>query len=723
MTQQLASAMFVPNTRVNESGDAAASTATTAVASVGQEFWGTLGTRTDQDWIRVELEAGETYVFTVWGTNGSANGVDDTILTLYDASGVQIDQNDDVNAADQTYFSRVTYTPSSNETVYLGVESYDSSEAGDYILEVATNVFTIDQIVNQLAEHGWGIPAPIAFGDSSITVDLTALTAAGQQLARWALEMWESMTTLEFTEVSSNADITFDDADANGAYARLDDFDSSSGELYATTVNIGTNWINRYGTQIGSYSFLTYLHEIGHALGLGHGGAYDGAATYGVDNHYVNDSYQATIMSYFDLVDNTYVDGSDYLPVTPMIADIAAVWQLYGTPTDVNSGNTTWGANSNVGGLFGTLMGILFDGDADTDNIFNGDLVGLTIVDTGGTDTVDLSTVSADQIIDLNEGGISDIAGYEGNAVVSLGSEIENAIGGSGIDQILGNDLNNSISGADGADIIRGAEGADLIFGGAGDDTIFGGRHADAIESSVGNDVISGDGGYDSIRAGSGDDTVFGGKGRDTVWLGNGDDVFEDGTDLNNRHSYDTVYGGKGHDTISGGGGADRLFGGADADEIYGGLGADRISGGSGYDLIRAGQGNDLVYGGNGNDTVYLDGGNDRFVDVAQDGRHGQDTVYGGWGSDTIVLSGGDDVAFGGVGADTFEWDAAVFAADDTVGDFEDGTDTLSFVGIGFGDVSVTDAGADTLVTWANGSVTLTGIDHTLITVDDFQFV
>jgi hypothetical protein len=37
---------------------------------------------------------------------------------------------------------------------------------------------------------------------------------------------------------------------------------------------------------IDSYSFQTYVHEIGHALGLGHGGPYNGSASYGLDNLY-----------------------------------------------------------------------------------------------------------------------------------------------------------------------------------------------------------------------------------------------------------------------------------------------------------------------------------------------------------------------------------------------------------------------------------------------------
>ena len=53
----------------------------------------------------------------------------------------------------------------------------------------------------------------------------------------------------------------------------------------------------------GGYGFQTYMHEIGHALGLSHPGTYNagngGAITYAGNAEYSLDNRQYTIMSYF----------------------------------------------------------------------------------------------------------------------------------------------------------------------------------------------------------------------------------------------------------------------------------------------------------------------------------------------------------------------------------------------------------------------------------------
>ena len=46
----------------------------------------------------------------------------------------------------------------------------------------------------------------------------------------------------------------------------------ANGIISSAHVNVSTQWLTNYGTTHDTYSFQTYIHEIGHVLGLGHAG-------------------------------------------------------------------------------------------------------------------------------------------------------------------------------------------------------------------------------------------------------------------------------------------------------------------------------------------------------------------------------------------------------------------------------------------------------------------
>ena len=285
-------------------------------------------------------------------------------------------------------------------------------------------------------------------------------------------------------EGGSVAQIIFDDENS-GAYA------SSSvwnGNIQSSYVNIDPNWAGGSNRTDGYY-FQTYLHEIGHALGLGHAGNYNGNASYGTDNLYENDSWQATVMSYFHQSENTSIDADFAYVAGLQVADILAIHSLYGTPTSANSGDSVYGDGGNTG--------TYLDGVHDLSNP-----VSYTVFDTDGTDTFDFSSSSAHQRLDLREEQYSDLDGLEGNVGIARGTVIENGHTGSGNDTLYGNAADNELHAGSGRDTVDGGDGNDAILGGTGDDTLRGDDGADLIEGGTGDNVIDGGGGSDLLIGG-----------------------------------------------------------------------------------------------------------------------------------------------------------------------------------------------------------------------------
>ncbi|MEQ9640736.1 MAG: hypothetical protein RIM84_11990 [Alphaproteobacteria bacterium] len=397
--------------------------------------------------------------------------------------------------------------------------------------------------------------------------------------------------------------------------------------------------------------------------------------------------------------------------------------------------------------------GIRIDGAADGDRIgerglhgidgdFNGD--GFADFVIGGFQNqayLIFGGASLPSVLDLGALGDAGIAFTPENAGDRLGISASGAgdVNGDGLaDVLLGANGFNAYTGAmyliygvfsalatAGDDTLTGAGLDDSIDGGAGDDTIFG---------NGGNDTLLGNDGVDLLAGGDGNDSVGGGAGADDGYGQAGDDTLLGGTGADNLRGNlddDMVMGEGGDDTLRGQVGTDMVDGGVDNDMLFGGGGDDSVEGGTGNDVANGNSGADTVNGGDGDDTVRGQGGND--VVNGNDGNDlvlgisGLDSLFGGTGDDTLTGGVGNDQLTGGDGADVFQFGA--MQGSDTITDFEDGTDRMSFVGVStFGDLTIVDTDDGAAITLASEGdsptlrVTLTGIAADQLDASDFIF-
>ncbi len=461
-----------------------------------------------------------------------------------------------------------------------------------------------------------------------------ALSADAKTAVRSILANYAAVANVTFTEIAGGqGDLRFADIEGVGTGIT---FLPSEGE------EGGDVWMEKsgeYGAYFdsprkGDYGYFTYLHEIGHALGLKHGHETD---VYGAlpSNH---DGLEYSVMTYRSSVGSSassgYTNEFDGFPQTLMQDDIAALQYMYGANFNYNSGDTVYSWSPTTGEMFVNGVG---QGAPSANRIF------LTIWDGGGTDTYDFSNYTTNLTISLSPGNWSttsnDFAyqrpalgsgsyyppGNIANAQLYQGdtrSLIENAKGGSGNDDIWGNSANNVLIGGAGNDRIGGETGFDTLLGGEGNDElrIFGLTYGDFVQGGPGTDWLRvwkefADDDQTFLVAGTDALEVRDGEGhllateieQITMFLAGGSNFVDArgaaapfAVTLQSSEGTSTFYGGAGNDTLTGGTGADWLAGGGGIDILDGGNGDDTLVGGAGDDSLTGGAGTDTaVFSGN----------------------------------------------------------------------------------------------------------------------------
>jgi serralysin len=543
-------------------------------------------------------------------------------------------------------------------------------------------------------------------GTSGELITFSALNANQQTKAVMALSLWDDLIAPSFVVgTPGSTNIEFGNTRLAGVYAQA--YYPTDGTVWFSS---NANGVDLLTPVIGAHGFLTYIHELGHALGLNHMGAYDGPGNF-TPNSY-QDSTVLSVMSYFGpswgpgakngeglvaWADWVGADNKLYEPQTPMLNDIYAIQQIYGADPSTRIGDTVYGFHSTVGAASGGI----YDFTSNLNPI-------MCIYDSSGIDTLDLSGWSTSSTISLVPGTFSSGNSMTNNISMAYSCVIENAVGGAGADVLVGNDFNNTLNGGAGGDTLTGGAGADTLMGGDGYDlvsyyssvasvnidlsltgaqTSTGDASGDVLSgfegvdgSNNGGDVLTGDASGNWINGRGGNDYIVGGAGADTLIGGDGYDIFGyyssvarvlvdlslTGAQASTGDASGDVLSGfegidgsnTGNDILIGNSSGNWINGRGGDDYIAGGAGADTLIGGDGYDIVgyyasAAGVYSDLNLTGAQTSTGDASGDVLSGFEGIDGSNTGNDVLIGDGSGNWINGRGGHDYIVGGVGFDT----------------------------------------------------------------------
>lgn len=319
-------------------------------------------------------------------------------------------------------------------------------------------------------------------------------STAEQATLKGAMALWSDEANITFVQASSPAQASlafyrYGTTDApvalqSGTYTVDSNPTGTPGSAFIPAIRsayitidtslAGWNEIGSITAQ-GGYGPATVVHELGHVLGLGHAGPYDGIVDPATQQLSAYDTQLWSTMSYIAPNDPTAAYAGSY-PVqgaswgssdgiarsseTPMPLDIAAAQQLYGPATGgALTGGQTFGFNCNIT----DASRMFFDFTQNTAPV-------VTLYDSGLYNTLDLSGFSQNATVNLNPGMFSSCGGLVNNVGIAYGTAVNNVVGGAGNDWFTTNANGDSINGGGGNNVVelRGTEAQYAYSGSAG---------------------------------------------------------------------------------------------------------------------------------------------------------------------------------------------------------------------------------------------------------------
>lgn len=455
--------------------DSAASLSAKTVLSSTAPISASIGSTTQHDWYKVNLQAGSLYEFSLSGTQSGGGTLASPSLVLCTANGKVLESGTDLPtwSSGKTVYSadpQIAFTAPYSGTYYLRADGQGAT--GSYTLQEKVDSLQnfIPTLLNTTS-NGSHMHWAAAGGASSPTVTFSflastadgevgfrAMTDSQKQAVRDVLALYSTFANIDFKEVSdpSIAQLgygTSDQHDVSGGVTYYDSVNNSNGALATVNVFIN-NTANTNGSKAdantlyaGGYGFYTLIHETGHALGLKHPGNYNGLSGSG-EAPFIPaawDNREFSVMSYID-DQNAKVSSQ-----TPALLDVAAIQSLYGARTASTSKTTSFGS----AGEFKA-----------------------SVLSNGAQNVLDLSQQTADCVVSLAPGTLSSIGtrtdgtAAHDNLAIPFGYAVKQVIGGTGNDVIIGNGGDDVLMGGGGNDTFIGLDNHGAIYGGSGTDTL-----------------------------------------------------------------------------------------------------------------------------------------------------------------------------------------------------------------------------------------------------------